>query len=170
MKEKIKTILITPKIKKVTVDAIKIAINYEKLTGRKLGITGEIGEILTCNKLNLKLLTNPISEGYDAIDKNNKKYQIKTRRGNPNKGRLSRFSEHPFDYAILAILDDNYDITELWQVPFRKLKPALDRHPRRNPSVREFKRLAEKIKFRPKLREYNAQKLGVLERQVNANF
>ena len=147
MKQKIKTILITPNIKKVVVDAIKIAIDYEKLTGRKLGITGEIGEILTCDKLGLKLLANPISSGYDAIGKNNKKkYQIKTRRGDSNKGRISRFSKHPFDYAILTILKSNYDIRGLWQVSFPKLKPILDRCKRRNPSVTKFKSLAKKIK------------------------
>ncbi|GAH21961.1 unnamed protein product [marine sediment metagenome] len=125
--------------------AAQVAVDYERLTGRKLGITGEVGEVLACDKLGLKLLADPISAGYDAIDKDNKRYQIKTRRVEHNRGRLSRFSKHEFDYAILVVLNAKYEIMELWQADFRKIKPLIDRQKRRNPSMVEFKRLAERI-------------------------
>ena len=140
------TIPITSKIKKIISTASKVAIEYEKLTGRKLGITGEIGEVLVCDKLKLKLLANPLSAGYDAIDKICKRYQIKTRRVEHGRSRIGRFSKYAFDYAILAILDRNYKILELWRAEFEKLKPILDRQRRRNPSLREFKKVSKRIK------------------------
>jgi len=136
---------INPSVKKVVGVVIQSAINYGKVTGRKLGITGEIGEVLVCDKLKFKLLADPITSGYDAVDNKGKKYQIKTRRGNSNKGRVGRFSNHKFDYAILAILDEGYKLKELYQVPFKKLEPVLRKHLRRNPSLLEFKKVADKI-------------------------
>lgn len=146
-----KTIPITSKIKKVVIDVIRIAILYEKLTGRKLGITGEVGEILVCSHkkfkpLGLKLLSDPISAGYDAVDKRGNCYQIKARRGGKtNAARLSRFSNHKFHFAVLAIFDKNYKIKELWQVSYKKLLPIIQKCTHRNPSLGQFKRAAKQI-------------------------
>ena len=115
------------------------------MTGRKLGITGEVGEILVCKKLNLNLLKNDIAAGYDALDSGGRRYQIKTRKGDPDKGRLSRFSKHEFDYVVLAVLDKEYNIVELWQTTFEEIKPVIDKTKRRNPSLSDFKKIGEKI-------------------------
>lgn len=142
------TINITKQILKACHSAIRVAIEYEKLTKRKLGITGEIGEVLVCNhgqlkSLGLKLLSNPISAGFDAIDKKGMRYQIKATRN--ELGRLSKFAVHEFDFAILAIFSERYEIKELWKASYKMLKPQIARHQRRNPSVREFKNIAKKI-------------------------
>ncbi len=143
--EKNNIIQITPEILRSVKKSIKCAIEYEKLTGRKLGITGEVGEILVCKKLNLNLLKNDIAAGYDALDNRGKRYQIKTRKGETNKGRLSSFSKHEFDYAVLAILDKEYNLVELWQTTFGKIKPVINKNKGRNPSLRDFKKTAEKF-------------------------
>jgi hypothetical protein len=129
--------------------AVKAAICYENLTNfkRRLGITGEIGEIFACEKYRLSLVSNPIASGYDAIDENGKKVQIKTRKCNDPKkrylGRLSSFSENEFDYAILLLLNEKYEIVEIHKMSYEKLIPLINRQKRRNPSIVEFIKNAE---------------------------
>lgn len=130
---------------------IEAALKYEELTSgkRRLGITGEVGEVLACYHLGLRLILDPIAEGYDAIDKDNKRVQIKTRRDmdetTKSKGRISRFSTHEFDYALLVFLDHDYQLKEIWRSDYNKLKPLFEKEKRRNPSLSAFKRVSEKI-------------------------
>src|SRR3989344_1987256 len=139
------TLLITEKIYNIALEAAKVAVKYEKLTGRKLGITGEIGEILTCKNQDLKLSLNPLTAGYDAIDGDGNRYQIKSRRANHRRGSIGSFSQHSFDYAVLAMLDSNYKISELRKTSYEKLKPFLYKYPRRNPKFNDFIRVSEVI-------------------------
>ena len=132
--------------------AIKSAIEYGVLTKetRKLGITGEVGEVLICKQLGLQLIANSRSEGYDAIDKNKRRVQIKTRRGESGEkpkesGRLGKFSEHEFDYALLGILNLKYQLVEIWKADYPILEPLVSSQKRRNPSLSSFKRVAKKI-------------------------
>lgn len=141
MKNQNKTIEITDEIYNMALKAIKVAVEYEKLIGRSLGITGEIGEILACRKLGLKLLQDPISAGYDAVDKSEKStYQIKTRRirGENFSGVTGRFSEHDFDYAALLILDRNYKPLKLCQANYVRIKPILEKRKRKNLTIKKF--------------------------------
>lgn len=140
-----KTIRITKEIKDIITRAISATVDYEARSGRRLGITGEVGEVLVCDRLGLRLLADPIAAGFDAVDKGGKRYQIKARRADHNRGRLSRFSEHEFDYAILAVLDQNYEIAEMWQVDYETLIPIVENEKRRNPSIAAFKSVATQI-------------------------
>ena len=97
--------------------AIAAARAYERATDghRKLGLTGEIGKVLCCQLLGLRLCADPRSQGFDAMGADGRRVQIKTRRSESNglprdAGRLSRFSEHGFDYALLVLLDVEYRI------------------------------------------------------------
>lgn len=139
-----KTTHITPLIKKIVSRVIHVAIAYEKIMGRKLGVTGEIGEVLVCEKLKLKLLVDPINPGFDAINNKGTKFQIKTNRSkSENPGaRIGTFSKHKFDYAILVILNRNYEITEIYKVDYKTLAPFIRRAPRRNPRISDFKKIA----------------------------
>jgi len=132
--------------------AIKAALDYEEATNgkRKLGITGEVGEVLVCHQLGLRLVLDSRSQGFDAIDNDDKKVQIKTRRseskGLPSRAsRISRFSEHKFNYALLALLDHEYQLCEIWQADYKKLKPVIEKQKRRAPSLSSFQRVARKI-------------------------
>ena len=132
--------------------AIDVALEYEAATNwkRKLGITGEVGELLVCHQLGLRLVLDSRSEGFDALDKDGLRVQIKTRRseseGLPrNAGRTSRFSKHEFNYALLALLDQKYQLCEIWRADYNKLKPLIDKQKRQSPSLSSFKGVGEKI-------------------------
>jgi uncharacterized protein DUF6998 len=133
-------------------DVIKSALAYEKVTdnARRIGITGEVGEILACYHLGLRLCIDPRSAGFDAIDNKGKKVQIKTRRseteGLPeNAGRLGTFSKHPFDYALLVLLDREYQVAEIWKAKYKSVMPLIEKQKRRNPNLSEFKKLSQRI-------------------------
>ena len=145
MKNKSKFIHINSRVLNLVKQAIRAAIAYENMTGRKLGITGEVGEVLVCKSLGLALLLDQISPGIDAVDpKNGEKYQIKTRRGDTASpgARIGTFSKHKFDYAVLAILNEKYELVELYKTTAKKIEPILQRHKKRNPPLRQFKRVA----------------------------
>jgi len=132
--------------------AIDAALVYETATNgkRKLGITGEVGELLVCRQLGLKLVLDSRSEGFDAIDKDGLRVQIKTRRseseGLPrDAGRIGSFSEHEFDYALLGLLDLKYQLREVWRADYDKLKPVIEKQKRRNPNLSSFKRVGKKV-------------------------
>ncbi len=148
----VKTIHIDDKIIEKIKIAIDAALDYETqvLGKRKLGITGEVGEILVCYHLRLRLVLDSRSEGFDAIDKNGLRIQIKTRRseseGLPKDGgRTGRFSKHRFDYALLGLLDHDYKLCEVWHADYDKLKPIIDKQKRQDPSISSFKRIGTKI-------------------------
>jgi len=137
---------------KIINSAIDVALQYETATNgkRKLGITGEVGEVLVCHRLGLKLVLDSRSEGFDAVDKDGLRVQVKSRRseseGLPrDAGRTGIFSKHEFDYALLALLDNKYKPCEIWRADYDKLKPVIDKQKRRNPSLSSFKNVGEKI-------------------------
>lgn len=132
--------------------AVKAGLSYEKATDgrRKLGITGEVGELLACKQLGLKLVLDTRSEGFDAIDKRGLRVEIKSRRseseGLPRDvGRTSSFSKHKFDYALLVLLDKKYRLRKIWRADYRRLRPIIEKQKRRNPNLASFKRVGEKI-------------------------
>jgi len=132
--------------------AIKGAIAYENAIGgvRKTGITAEVGEILACYHLKLRLCVDPRAQGYDAVDQNGRRVQIKTRRseseGLPrDAGRIGTFSNHVFDYVVLVLLDHEYRLAEMWRANYRDIWPLVAKQKRRNPNLSTFKKAAERI-------------------------
>jgi len=99
-----------------------LARRYRQLTGRPLGITGEIAEYEAVRLLKLELA--PVREaGYDAIERlhggGEKKIQIKGRcilpggSKNPTIGRIDL--QQPFDSVLLVVLDENFDATVIYE-------------------------------------------------------
>ena len=158
-KQRIQTLKITDGLFKKVSSAINAALAYEKATNgkRKLGITGEVGEIMVCyqlKELGLELVLDSRSEGFDAIDKNGKRVQIKTRRsesgGEPKLvGRMSRFSDHKFDYALLAFLDNEYNLSRVWKLSYSKILQIKDKEQteRSGPKLYSFVKAAGKPLF-----------------------
>jgi len=149
---KLKTVPITEEILSRMKKVIKASLAYENAVGgiRKAGITAEVGEILACYHLNLRLCADPKAKGFDAIDRRGQQVQIKTRRseteGLPSDlGRLSSFSKHPFDYVILVLLDHNYHLAEMWRAEYSDVLPLIEKHKRRNPNLSSFKKVARQI-------------------------
>ena len=143
---------ITDSILETMTKAVEAELAYEQATncGRKFGITGEVGEILVCRALGLNLVKDPRSEGFDAVDANGSRVQIKARRAEsseiPNdSGRLSRFSCHDCDYVLLGILSKEYQLVEIWKADYVRLKPIIEKHKRANPTIRQFKAIGARV-------------------------
>ena len=62
--------------------------------------------------------------GYDARDKRGRKYQIKGRRvTRHNKSRqlsvIRNLNEHLFDFLIAVVFNENFNVEEMWKIPYR---------------------------------------------------
>jgi hypothetical protein len=84
------------------------------------------------------------------MDADGKLVQIKARRsesdGLPRDvGRLSTFSLHEFDCALLVLLDVEYRIAEVWRAEHADIAELIKKEKRRNPSLSSFKRKAKLV-------------------------
>jgi len=150
--DELKTIEITKEVLQVVEQVIQGALEYERITGetRKLGITGEVGEILACHHLGFRLCVDPRAAGFDAIDFEGRKVQIKTRRSETDglprdAGRIGTFSKHTFDYALLVLLDRQYHVAEIWRAEYDYILPLIEKQKRRNPNLSLFKKVSKRI-------------------------
>jgi hypothetical protein len=148
----IKTLAVSDAIMDAVASVVKAELVYKRATncGRKFGITGEVGEILVCRALDLQLVENPRSEGFDAVDTKGRCVQIKTRRGESGDlpkdgGRLSKFSVHECNYALLGILNSEYKLVAVWKADFATLRPIIFKHKRANPTIRQFKSIGVQV-------------------------
>lgn len=128
-----------------------IAIEYKQLTRKPLGITGEYGEYIAAELLNLKLL-KARSPGYDAIDSNDRKIQIKARVMNPgtprNVQRIGgiRFG-HEWDCVVLVLLSKDYEPQAIYEADRAAVVEALTkpgskaRNERGALAIGQFKRI-----------------------------
>jgi hypothetical protein len=84
-----------------------VAAEYYRATGKTLGVAGEVGEQEAARKLGLTL-AEARAPGYDAIDTDGKKIQIKTRTLQPGKpaGRVPSINiKKDFDAVMLVLLN-----------------------------------------------------------------
>lgn len=85
--------------------------------------TGDVGELQVAKHLGLELTANSV-KGYDATDTHGIRYQIKTRRHVDGErksrqlGGLRDLNDNLFDYLLGAIINENYEIIELWKIPY----------------------------------------------------
>lgn len=138
-------------------EIIPSARRYSKLRNwkRKLSITGDIGEILVCEKQILKIAIKNNQKIWDAIDQENKFVQIKTRQKSRD-GKLPKrvpkiskvLKDVKYDYVLLAILDEDYNLEFIYRVDREKLEGELDKLQQgekkfnRNPTVDFFIKIA----------------------------
>ena len=83
---------------------------YRDAFGRPLPLTQELGELYACAVLGLARASHG-QAGYDAMDEDGRRVQIKsrapqTRGANVPRpvGRVGRFHNWEFDYAVLVLL------------------------------------------------------------------
>jgi len=118
-------------IKKVRRLLLQYADAVNKL--RELGIirsgrvVSDYGEHVVCKKFGLTQLKNPVSGGYDALDKKGTKYEIKSRKATAyNKPTLFRISARQLasaDFVIYIEFDNAWNITKLLKFPINAVKP-----------------------------------------------
>lgn len=133
--------------------AKKIAKEYRELTGKPLGITGEVGEYEAARILCLRL--EPARQaGYDAVDpKTDKKIQIKARclppKYNPGQ-RLGKIDlQKEWDSVVLVLLDQDFEPAEIREAERADVESALtapgsiSRNKRGALSLSKFKSISE---------------------------
>ena len=133
--------------------AKKLAQEYRKITGKPLGITGEVAEYEAARLLKLKLA--PARQaGYDAIEKRNDsewKLQLKGRcllKGHKRGQQIGSIrTTHDWDAVLLVLLDENLEAFEILEAGRASVVEALSaggskaRNERGSLSVEKFRKL-----------------------------
>jgi hypothetical protein len=108
-----------------------LAQEYKKLTGKPLGITGEVAEYEAARILGLEL-TPARQAGYDAIERSERgerHLQIKGRclQKNCKPGqRVGRIDlNKDWDAVLLVLLDEDFEATEIWEADRAPVEAAL---------------------------------------------
>lgn len=141
-------------IQEVLEQTKQLAARYKKLTGKPLGITGEIAEFSAASLLNLELATARTA-GYDAYDKNGKKVQIKGRCLPENAKSGQRLGsirlDHEWDKVLLVLMDEIFNVQEMWEAQRPEIEEALlapgskARNERGALAVSKFKQIGTKV-------------------------
>lgn len=134
--------------------AKQLAREYYLLTGKPLGVTGEVAEYEAARILGVKL-TQARQEGYDALESRggvDKRLQIKGRclQNNHKPGqRLGSIrTNKDWDAVLMVLLDHNFDATEIYEAQRSAVLAALaapgskSRNERGALSVSKFKSIA----------------------------
>ena len=126
---------------------IDLSLEYKKRFGKNLGITGEAGEYKVSRLLKLKRAPGNINKGFDAIDPQGKKVQIKTRIFRRNSERTSAFANFGFNYALLVLLSDKYEITEIYKAYRKAIQNKINSQSYKRPAltIGDFKKLSKLI-------------------------
>lgn len=116
------------KIEIIIEQARKIATAYMDLTGKPLGITGEVAEFEAARLLNLQLV-DARQPGYDAINGQDR-IQIKGRAvANPKKCASQRVGsinlKKEWDRVVLVLMDQSFKTFEIWDAPRADIEAAL---------------------------------------------
>ena len=109
-----------------------LAQQYRRLTGKPLGITGEVAEYEAARILGIEL-TPARQAGYDAIDVSNgmtRRLQIKGRCVLPNCKPGQRLGSidinKDWDAVLLVLLDENFDATAMREAERADVVAALN--------------------------------------------
>lgn len=107
-----------------------LAVEYYRLTGKPLGVTGEVAEFVAAETLGLTLVPAR-TVGYDAL-KGTERIQIKGRAFANSANRSQRISRiklgAPCDVVMLVLLDNAaLDLREIWQAPYVAVVECLKR-------------------------------------------
>ena len=134
-----------------------LAAEYYRLTGKPLGVTGEVAEYIAAERLGLELAP-PRTTGYDAFRRTEigiERIQIKGRaygedaKPGQRLGTIKRGA--PCDKVLLVLLDNRtLEPREMWEASYAAVEerlsvPGSRARARGALSVREFKRLARPI-------------------------
>src|SRR6266496_3168694 len=112
-------------------EAKALAREYYSLTGKPLGVTGEVAEYEAARILGVEL-TAARQAGYDAIERvggATKKLQIKGRclqdNCKPGQRLGSIRTEHDWDSVLMVLLDYEFNATEIYEAQREHVEAAL---------------------------------------------
>lgn len=134
----------------------RLAKKYRELTGRPLGVTGEVAEHEAARLLGLELA--PVrTPGYDLLRRSAsgvQRLQVKARVLDPKgtAGRLGSIDiDKEFDAVLLVLLNFDLDVTAIYEAPRAAVIAAIERpgskarNQRRALSVSQFRAIARKV-------------------------
>jgi hypothetical protein len=116
-------------IEKLLSTAKVLAKKYHTLTGKPLGITGEVAEFTAFKLLKLKPV-EARQPGYDATrPSTGEKIQIKGRclpKGSSKGGRLGTIQlNKPWDTVVLVLMDKDFEVLSIYEAKREAIKKAL---------------------------------------------
>ena len=143
------------KIGSVLERARQAAIDYYRITGKPLGITGEYGEYIAAERLELEL--EPArTAGYDATDKAGRRIQIKARSipsekklGGQRLGSIRDGQE--WDIALLVVMNERFEVRWIYEAEREAIEAALKapgskvRNERRALTLTKFKSIGRQV-------------------------
>jgi len=145
---------VTNEIENILEAAIELASRYKALTGKPLGITGEVAEFSAAKLLGLNL-AKARTAGYDAIGPDKQRIQIKGRclPENPKPGqRLGSIRlDQAWDSVLLVLMNEFFNVIEIWAAHRPEVESALfapgskARNERGALSVNKFKQIGHRV-------------------------
>jgi hypothetical protein len=132
-----------------------LAIEYYVLTGKPLGVTGEVGEYWAARLLGLTL-ADARTPGYDAIGPDNRRIQIKSRSISSNSRRKSQRIggiklTYEWDTVVLVLMNEHYDPVVVYEAKRDQISDAINapgskaRNERGALAVSKFKSIASLV-------------------------
>ncbi len=95
---------------------------------RTTKIVAEIGEYYAAKEYGLQLATNTVQKGYDLIDGDGIKYQVKCRRRFDNRYRKSRniglirgLQKEGYDVAIIVEVGEQFELVQIFSISRSKI-------------------------------------------------
>ncbi|TXI67000.1 MAG: hypothetical protein E6Q46_03940 [Flavobacterium sp.] len=92
---------------------------------RTKNLVGDLGEYYCKEKIGLKLEENAVNKGFDAIDTDGLKVEIKTRRTTEGRSKVI-FRSFDFDYCLYVELNENYAPIEILKIEVNELIDNLE--------------------------------------------
>lgn len=141
-------------VQEILEQAKQLAARYKRLTGKPLGITGEIAEFNAASLLHWEL-AGARTAGYDAIDSDGRKIQIKGRclpeiaKAGQRLGSIRL--DHEWDTVLLVLMDETFNVQEMWEAQRPEIEEALlapgskARNERGSLGVNKFKQIGMKV-------------------------
>ena len=135
--------------------AKQAAIDYYRLTGKPLGITGEVGEYEAARLLGLTLFDARVP-GHDATDDSGRRYQIKSRVVlDPKRANIQRLGSiqpnQEWDAVLMVLMNRALETQEIWKAERDEVVAALTapgskaRNQRGAPSVSKFRQIGTQV-------------------------
>ena len=142
-------------------EAKRLAKDYRAVTGRPLGVTGEVAEYEAVRLLGLELA--PVRQpGYDAIRRGQgglTRLQIKGRCVGDRRATSQRLGgiklEHEWDSVLMVLLDSDYEAVEIYEADRAAISAALTcpgsraRNERGSLPIGKFKAIGRRVWSRP---------------------
>ena len=141
-------------LQEVLAAAKDVAVRFKNLTGKPLGITGEIAEFSAAKLLDLEL-AEARQAGYDAVDSSGRRIQIKGRclpdKPGPGQRIGSIRLDHEWDSVLLVLLDQTFEVIEMWEAGRSAVQEAIlapgskARNERGALAIGKFKQIGTKV-------------------------